>query len=359
VASTAPETKPIAVLQAGRAIAALAVVVLHSRASTATFVAPVPGWFDAAAGYGYLGVDFFFVLSGFIIFYANAGRTERPGWRRRFARSRLIRIFVPYLPVGLGLALLYTLFPGIGLRSQDWGWLSSATLIPTGTPPALTVAWSLEHELIFYVLAFLFLKPPRLLLIASLWAGAIVGWRAAFGALEGPPTESVAAVLLHPINLEFLFGMVAAWTVLHGRVDRPLLLSALGCLLVGLFIAVGANKADSALFGLGVACFIPVLVRLEQAGKLKVAAWLLILGDASYALYLLHNPVISLTSRLVAVAAPHWLAGVAAGIGASMLASLAFYWIYERPARMWATARLGGKRDEPLQRPAIDSGTKI
>jgi peptidoglycan/LPS O-acetylase OafA/YrhL len=359
VASTPPETRPIGILQAGRALAALAVVVLHARAATATFVAPVPSWFDAAAAQGYLGVDFFFVLSGFIIYYTNAGRSGRPGWRRRFAESRLVRIFVPYLPVAVALALLYTFLPGVGRRALDWGWFSTLTLIPTGTPPALTVAWSLEHELVFYALAFLLLRPKRPLLLAGGWAAAIVGWRLAFGALDGPPTQSVAAVLLHPINLEFLFGMAAAWAVLNGRFDRPLLLSGLGWLFVGLFVAAGADKAWSAVFGLGVACFIPVLVRLELAGRLSVPGWLLVLGDASYALYLIHNPLISATSRLMAMATHQWLAAVLIGVAGSIAASLVFYWVYERPARHWVRARLSGRRRDPLQRPALDARPEL
>ncbi|HEV2866162.1 MAG TPA: acyltransferase [Allosphingosinicella sp.] len=359
MASTAPETRPIAILQAGRALAALAVVMLHARTSTAAFVAPLPGWFDRAAGLGYLGVDFFFVLSGFIIFYTNAGRAQRPGWRRRFAESRLVRIFVPYLPVGIGLALVYTFLPTLSLRPQDWGWFSTLTLIPSGSAPALPVAWTLEHELVFYALAFLFLQGSRPLLLAGLWAAAIVGWRLVFGLLDGPPTLSVAAVFLHPINLEFLFGMVAAWAILHRRFDRPLALSALGCLFVALFFATGENKQLSFLFGLGIACFVPVLVRLETAGGFQVAGWLLVLGDASYALYLIHNPLISVTSRLVARVTHRWPAAILLGLAASVAASLVFYWIYERPARRWVRARLSGRRSEGLERPAVNAGTEL
>lgn len=359
MASSAPDTGPIATLQAGRALAALAVVVLHASSSTATFIAAPPAPVAAVAEFGYLGVDFFFVLSGFIIFYTSAGRARRPGWRQSFAASRLIRIFVPYLPVGLGVALLYTFAPGVGLRDQNWGWLSTVTLLPTGEPPALTVAWTLQHELVFYALAFIFLGWARPLLLAALWATAIAGWWLAFAWLDGPPTQSVAAVLLHPINLEFLFGMAAAWAVLHRRFDHPLLLRLLGFLFVILFFAAGATKPLSVIFGLGIAFFVPVLVRIERSGRIRVPRWLLLLGDASYALYLVHNPLISVSSRLVAAVAPNWVAGMVLGIAASVAGSLIFYLAYERPARAWVRARLGGTGREPLEAPAVHGRSEL
>lgn len=56
-------------LQAGRFFAAMAVVLHHASVSVTAFVDQVPSRFEAIAEYGYLGVDFFFVLSGFIIHF--------------------------------------------------------------------------------------------------------------------------------------------------------------------------------------------------------------------------------------------------------------------------------------------------
>ncbi len=61
----------IQTLQAGRAVAALAVVFFHAAISTDTFTNGMPQSIRWIAGFGYLGVDFFFVLSGFIIAYIH------------------------------------------------------------------------------------------------------------------------------------------------------------------------------------------------------------------------------------------------------------------------------------------------
>jgi peptidoglycan/LPS O-acetylase OafA/YrhL len=101
-----PSPRVISVLQAGRGIAALAVVLHHAGASTVDFVGPMPTFLRLVIERGLLGVDFFFVLSGFIIYHTNMNKTPGLSWSWRYLESRLIRIFVPYLPVGIAVALV-------------------------------------------------------------------------------------------------------------------------------------------------------------------------------------------------------------------------------------------------------------
>ena len=63
--------------------------------------------------YGLLGVDFFFVLSGFIIMYAHMDDERNTASVKRYAFKRLARIYPAYLPVGLGLIALYAALPGL------------------------------------------------------------------------------------------------------------------------------------------------------------------------------------------------------------------------------------------------------
>jgi exopolysaccharide production protein ExoZ len=57
----------------------MAVVAAHAASTVAVHVESLPSALSRLLYRGYLGVDFFFVLSGFIIFYANAGAESRPG----------------------------------------------------------------------------------------------------------------------------------------------------------------------------------------------------------------------------------------------------------------------------------------
>ena len=68
-------------LQYGRAFAASAVVAHHSILATAQFIEQPPSVVEAIVNRGYLGVDFFFVLSGFIILHAHL--KDLPARRRR------------------------------------------------------------------------------------------------------------------------------------------------------------------------------------------------------------------------------------------------------------------------------------
>ena len=97
-------------LQAGRFMAAMAVVLHHAVISITAFVDEPPNLIKSILNYGYLGVDFFFVLSGFIIHYTMSAR-HRPAIR--FALDRLARILLPYWPVGIVLAVAYTLLPRV------------------------------------------------------------------------------------------------------------------------------------------------------------------------------------------------------------------------------------------------------
>ena len=137
---------------------------------------------------------------------------------------------------------------------------------------------------------------------------------------------------MNPINLEFFFGILCA--ILSSRTPRGFLLYLMGagiCIL--LFFALGGQRGYSVLFGLGVAFLIVPIIQLEYAGRLRAAPWLVFLGNASYSIYLIHNPVVSITSR-IAAAVPllnGWLAAILFSFAISIGCGCIYHLLVERP----------------------------
>ena len=70
---------------------------------------------------------------------------------KTYAIKRLVRIFPAYLPISFGVIALYYMMPGLSESGgREFSLLSSLFLLPADNPPALNVAWTLVHELLFY-----------------------------------------------------------------------------------------------------------------------------------------------------------------------------------------------------------------
>ena len=304
-------------LQAGRALASLAVVLHHASLATADFVAPP--WGSRLFEAGYLGVDFFFVLSGFIIFHSTVGRGKSVA---AYASARFFRVYPSYWPIGIGMALLYTFAPGLSAGDHEWSWLASLTLLPVSSGTALTVAWTLKHEILFYAVFGILYFSGRLFVGLALWCAVIV----IAAALGGS-----ALVPLSLLNLEFLAGVLAAFLARRGHGHPAHNLVALLPFL--LWLHLGALREQSVLVGLSFALVILATVRLEQRGKIAVPRWLIFLGAASYSTYLVHGILISLTARLIAEAPT--LLFFASGIMVSIVGGIAYHLFVERPVLNW------------------------
>lgn len=329
----------IDVLQAGRALAAFAVVLHHAVLSTEGFIGPMPEALRNFFWHGYLGVDFFFVLSGFIIYYTSYKKPRSGSYARTFLVKRLVRIYTPYLPISFVLIAAYTLVPGFSQSEREWGWAESIFLWPGGAPPALNIAWTLQHELIFYGLFGVFLATNVVWKGMAIWMTVItVAWIA--GINSGLPM----VLFLGQINLEFMMGMLLAHRLITHPNDASLPYLIGAALAFGAFLALGAPRELSVLFGFAIACLLGPLVGSELRGTLHVPRWMVALGDASYALYLIHNPLLSVTSRIAAQVSDNWALCFCVGVTAPVLASMAYYRFYERPTLDFLTRRLLGKR---------------
>lgn len=320
-------------LQVFRGLAALAVVAHHATLSTEAFVGALPERLATWLNLGFLGVDFFFVLSGFIIMYAHMDDAQTPAALKRYAFKRLTRIYPAYLPVGVGMVILYAAMPGFSAAGdgRDFSLLGSLLLVPTDGPPALSVAWTLVHELMFYVVFLLFFGSRRWLF------GGLAAWALVIALANVLVTPS--GWLRYPLsllNFEFMAGAGAAWLVrkrdLH---DHGRWIAALG--VAGACLALWLMTLDKApylrwVFAMGLALMVIGFAAREQIVGGRWPALLLVLGNASYSIYLIHNPLLSLTQRVAGRIGLAWPGAMVWGVALGVLGGWVYYLLVERPA---------------------------
>ncbi len=324
----------ITVLQGGRAIAALGVLLLHAAEMTEKHgQARLPGW--AFLDRGALGVDFFFVLSGFIILHAHANDRRELAAAASYAWRRITRIYLPYLPLALAIIALYIAVPRLGVE-KNWSLFTSLTLIAAEWPPApaLSAAWTLIHEVMFYAIFLLSYGTRRFGWLIAAWV-ILIGMTSylpiTISEFKLPlPLEAPLNVFLSPINVEFVAGMIAAVAVRSlSLVWARVVLMAGITGLVGFF---AIEEISRVWFGVAMAIVIAGLVRMEMSGSIVAPHWLFFLGNASYAIYLIHGPVISIASGMLASIALPWLANMtlcaAIGLGGGVL----YHLLFEKPA---------------------------
>lgn len=323
-------------LQAGRGLAALMVVFYHLNVGI--FGEPKywakPAW--AGFSMGHAGVYFFFVLSGFIIAWRHwreAGDKNRLG---NFAIKRTLRIYPAYWVVLLAILPIYFFNSsyGEGYEREPSAILTSFLLLPNTHPPILTVAWTLCHEMLFYLLfTALFFHLRAGIAVMGLWfAGCLVQM---FMQSEVFPLTFLFA----PINLLFLLGMLTAGIIKHGSVPAAPVFAVAGVLVFGLAGVLDVQEQMNRdrltiLFGLGSMLAVLGAVELERRGKLYVPDALVKLGDASYSLYLVHFTVLSICAKVYfAIGGGHLPAAVGffAILIPTVASGFAYHWAIERP----------------------------
>ena len=319
-------------LQIFRGLAAFGVVIHHAALSTNGIVDKIPTWLFEILNHGYLGVDFFFVLSGFIIMNSHFDDTKSIHALKVYLIKRFVRIFPPYWPVSLVLIMGYFVLPGMtqGVRN-DFSWLSSIFLFPDVSPPALSVAWTLIHELLFYIIFTIFFFSSRYFTtVVIIWVLAILStieWA------DGVQFSPLLTCLISTLNLEFVMGMVVAKCSRSLTNKYAVHFLILGFLSMVLLLIGQSAEEQRVMFGLPFSILILGTVLLERKVKLVLPRSLVLIGDSSYSIYLIHNPLLSLTSRFVARlhGFASWGLGMLVGIGASLFIGFLYHRFVEKP----------------------------
>ena len=335
-----------------RGIAAWLVVLYHIRLSLADLL---PAQLIAALAKGYLAVDLFFMLSGFVIWYTYADRLHRGGTEatRLFLWRRFARVWPLHAVILAGFVVLTGLLlasgravPGYPLGElplhlllvQNWG----LTAALSWNHPAWSISAEFAAYLLFPLLVLLHwerLSPPALLLLA---VGLLAALHLLF-ALNGYRNlgDAIPQLGLWRCLAGFALGNVLCLLWQHWRGQRYAALlagaAAMGAIATGLAWRCPETAfVPAALFSglLALALGQGWLSRLWSSPALRY------LGQISYSTYLVHF-LLWILWKLLFVDASLQLgwAGLAAFLAAVLALSAALYHGVERPAQRWLNAR--------------------
>lgn len=293
------ERREYGTLNAMRGVAAIAVVFYHAGK---LFGRIAPG--------GYLAVDLFFVLSGFIIAHAYDGRLAGGLGRRDFIVVRLIRFYPLYI-AGAGLGVLREL---LLLATHNHYALSPPLLVAALAAAALFVplplaakggnlfslnvpSWSLFYELVvnlLYALVFPWLGTAALALTALVSAVAL------FVMLPADGLHQVGVLDIYFLAgfPRTLFSFAAGILIYRRRWRAPALPPVLLLALTGAALVVpGGNRWTDMLFVLLIApCLVLLGAQAEPAARLRPVTHFI--GLVSFPIYALHSPVLDMATAL-------------------------------------------------------------
>lgn len=267
------------VVQVIRAIACLFVVLCHTDFTD----------------FGQTGVDFFFVISGFLMMVSTEKNKEH------FWRRRLKRIVPLYWGMTIWTSVLICIAPSL-FRSYEYSTeylIKSLCFIPyyhNGiSGPIMALGWTLNYEMFFYVLFWICMK------INDYYRHILVVFLSVFFVVCGMNFDLPVVIEYwsNPIILEFSYG-VLIYVCLNGKLkkenaheDKKNILLTVWCyvlLILGVVLMEKINQIDwiPRALGVGAIAGFLVLICLYLGNKIKTPQFLVHIGDISYSIYLFH-----------------------------------------------------------------------
>lgn len=290
------QQKNINSLQILRAFAAISVVITHSGMA-------IKG--VNIGDLGVIGVDLFFILSGFLMTYTF--KESRVGWT--FLKARILRIYPIYLVISAPMILssftqwndtdkLYNLFHNITLIPPIHGSYDRANY----------VNWTLAYEMYFYVIfaicSYLFRNKVKssiacsiiiisiMLLVKNKYDIGYVGWL----------DTSLKNVLGNTIVLDFIVGSLWACVYDKIKIRLPKFFSYISCTcivilsleMIGSNMKGGIDYQSSLLINSSIpSFFVLFFLSITDCGSSRLENALVYFGEASYSIYLSHLYIFS------------------------------------------------------------------
>lgn len=296
-------------IQALRGIAAVLVVITHSSRALTSPLGQEYFW-DLFV-HGALGVDLFFIISGFIMVLT----TQKCDGSKTYVADFVIKRFSRIWPLLFVVSMVYLLVHWLrneGLSSRYLGEiLSQLAFRPVNPSPTLffqmpiDVAWTLCFEAFFYaVIAISLLSVKwRWWIVAALLAPGLViypmlteSWNLSFYHEPAILTSHYANLAVNPMVWEFVLGMLAGQLYLSQWKGPPRWVAVILVMFaMAAFVTVPITHMPS-LYGPtieygGLTMFIAftLLVVASKSMELPIARWMVWLGTISFSVYLSHR----------------------------------------------------------------------
>jgi exopolysaccharide production protein ExoZ len=288
----------------------------------------------SSAYLGSIGIDLFFVISGFIM-VTVAGDIS---WKK-FLLDRATRIYPPYwfyTTLVLAILLLAPSLVNSSFSEAPSIW-RSYLLIPDKTKPLLAVGWTLINEMYFY-LCF-----AGILVVSRKFKSRMLTWLAIWAALiailnllpQSPSSEF--RYITNPLTIEFIMGAMVGLLIKEGyrALGFPIFMAGIAWLCVTLmsteFLIDDTGWKRVALVGIPSALIVYSAVAIELSKTVIAPKWLVKLGDASYSIYLSHVLVLSAMGRFYAMLPGAYLSEVVFLIvsvcAANVVGLLSYYYV--------------------------------
>jgi peptidoglycan/LPS O-acetylase OafA/YrhL len=301
--------KKIQNIQALRGVAVMLVVVLHLWTVENKY-GGLQTILPDILQFGMFGVDLFFVISGFVMVTVTRGKFRNSKNALTFLYHRFARIYPTYWFYSLAVLVVFLIHPSwVNSNSGNQvDIIRSFLLLPAQTIPLVMVGWTLIHELYFYLVFFfilLFIPEQKMPVALFSWGLVIVVVHSLY-----PANSPTLKVIFNPLTLEFIGGCFLA--ILYHKYP----LTARAGILLALSLAVAALSLYAYYFyhgitgeveplqwwriliwGVPALLIIYFLINAERNGYVA-GAYLILIGNASYSIYLSHILTLNVVGRV-------------------------------------------------------------
>ncbi|KAA5533534.1 acyltransferase [Taibaiella lutea] len=354
-----------------RAIAAILVVYCHAIDIQKLFGISEQQHFYFLQNFGAIGVDIFFIISGFIISYVSFNMEGKDGGAL-FLKKRLLRINPSYYLVSI-LVLLLNYFSKTNYSFPKEQAIKTFTILPifeTGyvfTYPIIVVGWTLAFEWLFYlffvVLIFLKIRKRAIALVLIISALTLLSFL--------PGKNIQLTFISNPILWEFCFGVLIAMLYKYCNIGKGIawLFLATGIFCYLLLIYFGYSGVSEAtyilagrytwlrvgIWGIPSAILVIGFLYLEKSKAISFNnRTMLFLGDASFAIYLVHPRSLEWLYDTIKKfpALLHFLSMdvfVILLVTLSTLIGIVYYSVVEKRLNKYFTGLLKSKQNSKLQ----------